>query len=263
MECNCKECKLVDECYRFLHATVRITNKCTQKCSHCCFESSPESNIMMSVDMAEKIAAFVKNNGVRHLNLMGGEFFCNKDWFEIFDKLISSTKFARIVTNGDWVNSEPTKEKLKKLVEKYGNKIHFSISKDKWHTNKNVDAAESFFKSIGAKCNVATPEETKEESIVPVGRGQFHFGLYSMFGCYCHKPIEMYSFLIDEEGDIYKCGMGVLQYANINDYIDGGFRSRFKEFNKKFYKVFISNCHRCYEFCVMQNNVERKLLVKK
>lgn len=77
--------------------------------------------------MAEKIAAFVKNNGVRHLNLMGGEFFCNKDWFEIFDKLISSTKFARIVTNGDWVNSDDTKTKLKQLVDKHGTDLFFHI----------------------------------------------------------------------------------------------------------------------------------------
>ena len=35
--CNCKNCSNINECYKFLHATIRITTKCTQECSHCCF----------------------------------------------------------------------------------------------------------------------------------------------------------------------------------------------------------------------------------
>ena len=44
--CNCLKCKLANDCYRFLHVTIRITNKCTQCCDHCCFSSSPSSDIM-------------------------------------------------------------------------------------------------------------------------------------------------------------------------------------------------------------------------
>ena len=55
----------------------------------------------------------------------------------------------------------------------------------------------------------------------------------------------MYSFLIDEDGNIYKCGFGVLKYANVSTYIEGGFKARFKDFNKRFYGVFISSCSSC------------------
>ena len=66
-----------------------------------------------------------------------------------------------------------------------------------------------------------------------------------MFHNFCSNPEDQYSFLIDEVGKIYKCGFGVWDYADINDYQDGGFAHRFKEFNKKFYDIFISNCSSC------------------
>lgn len=252
--CNCSTCKVKDECYRKLSATIRITNKCTQKCIHCCFESCPESNIMMSVDMAKKIAKFNEANGVERLNLMGGEFFCNPDWFDIYSVLIASVPHARLVTNGDWANNMKVKTQLMTLVSLFGNKIYFSISKDKWHTNKNVDNAKEFLESIDAKVIVATEEQTKNESIVPVGRAHLQYigGIYDMFGCYCQNPENMYSFLIDEKGTVYKCGFGVLDYANVEDYQEGGFRERFKEINSKFYKVFVPSCRSCYSMFLTQ-----------
>lgn len=253
--CKCDTCKIKDKCYRNLSATIRITNRCTQECSHCCFESSPKSNIMMSVEMSQNIAKFINANGVYSLNLMGGEFFCNPDWFEIYSTLINTNiNRARLVTNGDWVNSEKTKTQIKELVEKFGKKIYFSISKDKWHTNKNVDAAKKYLDSIGVTSLVATEEQTRDNSIVPVGRAHLQYisGIYDMMGCYCHNPKHMYSFLIDEDGKIYKCGFGVLSYDTIDDYLEGGFRQRFKEVNTKFYGQFISSCRSCYNFILIQ-----------
>jgi len=253
--CNCDTCKVKDKCYRQLAATIRITNRCTQECSHCCFESSPKSNIMMSVEMARNIAKFINVNGVERLNLMGGEFFCNPDWFEIYSTLIdTNVNHARLVTNGDWVNSEKTKTQIKELVDRFGKKIYFCISKDKWHTNKNVDAAKEYLDSIGTIALVATEEQTKNESIVPVGRAHLQYisGIYDMMGCYCQNPENMYSFLIDEKGEIYKCGFGVISYANVDEYLEGGFRERFKEANSKFYKQFIASCRSCYNFVLVK-----------
>ena len=73
-----------------------------------------------------------------------------------------------------------------------------------------------------------------------------------MFGCYCQNPENMYSFLIDEKGNIFKCSFGVLCYANIDEYLEGGFRKKFKEVNSKFYSVFISSCQSCYNFISLQ-----------
>ena len=68
-DCHCDTCSLKDKCYRKLHATIRITNKCTQECSHCCFASSPKSNIMMSIEKAKEIAKFFIVNSLHQLNL--------------------------------------------------------------------------------------------------------------------------------------------------------------------------------------------------
>ena len=261
-DCNCETCKLRNECYRFLHATIRITNRCTQKCDHCCFSSHPNSNIMMTVEMSKRIARFIKKNDVRHLNLMGGEFFCNPNWFEIFSNLVPAARRSRIVTNGDWANSPKVKEKLREFIGKYGKKVNFSISKDKWHTNENVEAAGEFFKEVGANYNIAQDGEMTDASIVPVGRSMLGGGtFYSMVACYCQNPKEMYSFLIDENGDIYKCSFGILRYANIEDYLDGGFDERFKEYNKVFYKCFISSCRSCSNFVFFHNGKEGKRLM--
>lgn len=45
---------------------------------------------MMSIDTAKEISLFFRSNKIRSINLMGGEFFCNPDWFEILDVLILS-----------------------------------------------------------------------------------------------------------------------------------------------------------------------------
>ncbi len=264
-DCHCDTCSLKDKCYRHLHPTIRITNRCTQQCAHCCFTSHPGSKIMMSVEQSKKTAQFLKNNNIESVNLMGGEFFCNPDWFEVLSNLISAVDFARLVTNGDWANNMNVKVQLATLVSLFGKKMYFCISKDRWHTNKNVEAAKAYLEEIGAIVRVATEDQTTTMSIVPVGRArnQYISGIYDMMGCYCQNPENMYSFLIDEEGDIFKCGFGMLQYANIDNYLNGGFNKRFKYYNSEFYKKFIPSCNTCSNFCEMNNNGEYgKIMVK-
>ena len=43
---------------------------------------------MMTVETAEIIAKFLKANGILSLNVMGGEFFCNPDWYPIIGHLL-------------------------------------------------------------------------------------------------------------------------------------------------------------------------------
>lgn len=139
----------------------------------------------MSIDKAKDIALFFRNNNIRSVNLMGGEFFCNSHWYEIFDIILSEVISARLVTNGDWANNEEVKAKLTTLINNYSNVVRFAISKDRWHTNKNV-------------------EEATDASIVPIGRAVWQGTFYSVLGCYCRNPMNKYSFLIDENGSIYK-----------------------------------------------------------
>lgn len=255
--CNCSTCKMLAECPKFLRAVIRITNKCTQSCSHCCFKSSPKSNIMMNIEMAKNVATFIKSNKVCDLNVMGGEFFCNPDWYEILSILIDSTHSMRLVTNGDWAANKDIADKVVEFINLNKPKLRIAISKDKWHTNKNVEKAEEYIKETGVSYNIALPSETTDASIVPIGRSELSYSpYYSFASCYCQKPIEQYTFLIDEEGYVYKCGFGAWRYSNIKKYVKGGFNERFKEFNKKFYDIFVPSCRHCLMCCKEKERVK-------
>jgi hypothetical protein len=199
----------------------------------------------MTIKMAKKVSAFLKNNEVQMVNLMGGEIFCNPHWKKILDLIIPSVPLVRIVSNGDWIEGCP---EFAEYLTKFKN-CYVSISKDEWHNMKNVDKALKVLKENNILFNTPKHEE-KEENLVPVGRAELSgFGFYGTFGCYCHNPEKQYSFLIDEKGDIFKCGFGIWNYDSIDTYVDGGFTTRFKEFNKVFYGVFIPSCSSCIRSC--------------
>lgn len=103
--CNCSECAHLKECPKKLHPTIRITNRCTQKCEHCGFSSSPTSSRMMTKEQSLLVSQFLKTNEIDYINVMGGEFFCNPEWEEVLENLISPVNIMRLVTNGDWATS--------------------------------------------------------------------------------------------------------------------------------------------------------------
>jgi len=195
---------------------------------------------MMSVEQAHKTAMFLRNNNIKHISIMGGEICCNPDWREIVSILLKDVNYCRLVSSGDTIIEDGAAE----FLSGFSN-INVSISEDKWHNNVNVDRAIDELVRYGVPHNVATENQTTSDSIVPVGRGDFELGVYSMFSCYCHNPEYRYSFLIDEVGHIYKCGFGSWCYAEVDDYVEGEFAERFKEFNQKFFGTFVSNCKSC------------------
>ena len=246
--CNRESCKVSRECNKFLKATVRITNKCTQECRHCCFASSPRSNIMMTPGMAKDVNQFCQVNGILRLNLMGGEIFCNPEWYEILQTLTAGMIITRIVTNGDLVKKN--RGKLKLLSNSHKEKIYFSISTDRFHTNNNVGEARECLESLGFVVQVNPDYDSKTTDwVAPVGRAfdnGLWSGFYGTFGNFCKSPDNQYSMLIDERGFVYRCGFGCMPFAEISDYLDGGFRERLKKFYQRFHKTFIPNCRSCY-----------------
>lgn len=238
--CDCSSCKHVDECNKVLRPTIRITTRCTQACGHCCWGSSPSKSDMMTIETAKVIQRFLDANNIWYAAIMGGEIFCNPDWAEIVTILSTGRDYIRIVTNGDWAGTDFL-DRLPAPIDRFT----IAISRDKWHTNTNVDAAIAECEAKGFRYRVTRDDEDDDEGIVPVGRGGFHYGLYSSFSNYCTNPERKYTFLIDEGGVIYKCGFGSWDYATVEEYAEGGFAERFKEFNQIFYKTFISNCASC------------------
>lgn len=200
---------------------------------------------MMTVDKALEIAEFLKCNEIQSLNMMGGEFFCNPDWHFIIDQFLALGGVVRLVSNADWFNNDEVKGGLIDLNQRYSGHFFLSLSRDKWHTNIGVDAAAAFLKCEKIPYVVESEEESSDNSLIPIGRSECSFGIFGMLACYCHNPAHQYSFLIDEAGEIYKCPFGVWDYANTSEYVSGGFHAKFKEFNKKFYDIFIPSCTSC------------------
>lgn len=258
--CNCRECKNLVACPKILHATIRITNKCTQECSHCCFSSSPRSEIHLLPDMAKKIQSFVNNNGVLILNVMGGEFFCNPQWYEILKIFLESNVLRmRLVSNGDWYGRNDVKEKLADLINKFKDKLKISITYDKYHTNSWVEhGLTDFLKQSGVNYNADKKQIMEDKGIVPVGRSYLKYTWYSSMNTYCSNPYNRYSFLIDENGQIYTCGFGLCPFDNIQNYLEGGFRPVFKDHFQWFSKLPILTCHKCIETFEKNKNIVRK-----
>lgn len=252
-KCNCDSCIHLKECYKFLHPTIRLTTKCTQECNHCCFSCSPKSDKMMELETAKEIAIFLKNNNIVSLNVMGGEFYCNPDWFFILEEFFNIGCHIRLVSNGDWGINHKVKADLFDLNERFKEQFHISLSYDSYHTNQYTNEAIDFLEKNKFNYNVGETSDKGDDGLIPIGRSENSFGFFGMFSCYCHNPKFYYSFLIDEIGNIYKCSFGVWQYAKIQDYKNGGFAKRFKEFNKKFYSIFIPSCTSCIR-CASQNN---------
>jgi len=229
-----------------MEPVIRITTKCTQKCSHCCYECSPKRNDMMSITTAKQVKKFLQNNGIKNIEIMGGEFYCHPQWKRIFEILVPGLSTVRLVTNGDWAHDKSVPEFLKQFEN-----LVLGISKDEWHTNKNVRKAAAACKKHGILHRVATKEETTPESVVPVGRGELLFGFYSMFGCYCKKPDTCVTFLIDEKGAIFHCPFGVWDEGNVKDF-DSDFAEFHDDWRKRFNSVFVANCRVCVEAYRMQ-----------
>lgn len=238
--CHCETCDKRDCCVKVLRPTIRVTTRCTQTCGHCCFECSPKRNEMMTPDVARAVRRFLDSNGIIIVSLMGGEVFCNPDWREVVDILARDMGYVRLVTNGDWIGTD-----FLDHLRPYRDFMKLSISQDRWHTNAHVEEAVAACEAGGFMHSLATDEETTADSVVPIGRGEFHYGFYNTFGCFCRKPDHRYNFLIDEGGEIYKCGLGAWNYADIFEYEEGGFAPRFKEFNQVFWRTFIGNCAQC------------------
>jgi radical SAM protein with 4Fe4S-binding SPASM domain len=187
----------------------------------------------------------MNSNGCLSANIMGGEFWLHSDWQNIIDSLSNNLKTVRLVTNGDFAEQKENYQPVIDFLNTHEN-IYLSISYDQYHTNKNYDNAIKICNEYNLPYTIPSDKiKNSTDWVLPVGNLDITDNIYSLFGCYCQNPEHRYSFLIDEDGNIFKCTFGIWKYANVKDYIEGGFRSKFKEFNKKFYNVFISNCKSC------------------
>ena len=219
------------------HPIIRITTKCTQSCEHCCFSCSPSQTRQMSVEMAQQISDFLNNHHISTIEIMGGEFICNPNWYSIVETLSKNINSVRLVSNGDWLASS---ERVIKLLKR-NKQIKIAISKDKYHTNQNYVNITKELETANIPY-VIQSFELNEYGIVPIGRAQSYCGFYSYFGCYCKNPKYCSSCLVDEDGDVFYCPFGAWRVGNIQE-VD--IMEYLRDFNSAFDKSLIMSCSQC------------------
>lgn len=223
--------------------TIRITMKCTQSCSHCAFACSPNENMMMTLEHAEQINEFLQVNDITRINVMGGEFWLNPNWEAIINALGRGMKIVRIVTNGDWHGNKRARRRVKKFFKSVTLPAYIAISKDEFHHNRHVERAKKF--CIGNGIDVVIDCETSSEGIVPIKRGRMHRGFYPSIAKRCTRERREEGFMIDEEGNIYRCSLGIWDLDHVSNYLHGGFNERWEEIIKSFRRAFIMSCNQC------------------
>jgi hypothetical protein len=199
----------------------------------------------MTMETAENIHRFCQAHQIRFAETMGGEFYTHPEWAAVLHTLFQGTQSVRLVTNGDWAGSPRQCAAVICFLTEHP-QFHVGVSKDGWHTNAHVDAAAAALAEAKIPFRLPSKDQVGEETLVPVGRYRYEWSnFYGTFACYCSKNERRYLFLIDEKGQIYKCGFGAWPYAAVTDYLEGGFFERFKEFNTTFYDAFIPSCASC------------------
>jgi hypothetical protein len=156
----------------------------------------------MSIETSRHVNEFLVSNGIDAANVMGGEFFCHPSWMDVVDTINNAMKDVRLVSNGDWARTKKSTGHVIEFLAKHPG-IRVSLSKDKWHSNRHVDAAARACRENGIPVVVECTELGSDETIVPVGRAVMHYNFFSGVARYRASPSHAYSFLIDETGSLY------------------------------------------------------------
>lgn len=96
-----------------LHATLEIIETCNMTCDHCYYSSSPLLKGRMSLAEAREMMDRLAANGVRVIELTGGECTIHPDFAEILDHACTTFDLVGILTNGYRLG---TNERLRELI---------------------------------------------------------------------------------------------------------------------------------------------------
>jgi radical SAM protein with 4Fe4S-binding SPASM domain len=89
-----------------IHLSIELTNYCNLYCRHCYRESGPNlSTFLSSEKIIPQLEIFAKN-GVRTIELTGGEPLTHPHFIDIFFKATEIFQLVAIVTNGTLINDK-------------------------------------------------------------------------------------------------------------------------------------------------------------
>jgi len=86
------------------HASIEITTKCNLNCCYCYNDSSPNKNVHMSFENADKIFRILHDNGVTEIEITGGEPLIHNSIVQIIEKAFYYFEKVAILTNGVYIN---------------------------------------------------------------------------------------------------------------------------------------------------------------
>ncbi len=115
-------------------AQYEITLQCNMHCTHCNVSAGEQRRNELSTSQWKAITKQLTELGCRNIDLLGGEPFVRKDWFEIAQDIKDNGLDLLLVTNGLLINDN-TIEKLKKLdpyavavsIDGYTASVHDSL----------------------------------------------------------------------------------------------------------------------------------------
>ena len=142
-------------------AWIEICNYCNMRCRHCYNESSQICNSYMSYTNFEYVCTELITNGVKRIQIIGGEPFCHNDIVKMITHAAPLFDSVEIFTNGTLLTSE-----ICTLLKEHNIKIALSIysydsnEHDKVTTikgsHKSTNDAIALLKEFGIKYRVAT-----------------------------------------------------------------------------------------------------------
>lgn len=142
-------------------AWIEVCTFCNLKCKHCYNESSSQCHDIMSLDNFKMVCQELIDIGVRKVQLIGGEPFCNKDIMRMLDYASSRFDFVEVFTNGISINEEwceffkNNKIHIAMSVYSYDAEEHDKVTLQKGSHEKTVHSIE-LLKQYGIPYRIAT-----------------------------------------------------------------------------------------------------------
>ncbi len=108
-----------------LHVAFELTYSCNLRCAHCYASTSTEKRDFLSFLEIHNILKFLKEKGLRIIELTGGEPFLHPDFYKILEFCCENFEYVSALTNGTLVN-----ERDIDIFSKYRDKLLINISLD-------------------------------------------------------------------------------------------------------------------------------------
>ena len=108
-----------------LHFSIEMTNHCNLNCKHCYNDSGPARKQFLPTEKTKLLFEILAENGVRTIELTGGEPLTHPGFFSILKKAITEFERVAIITNGTLID-----QKFIDLIREYSKKIIVQIDLD-------------------------------------------------------------------------------------------------------------------------------------